>query len=111
VVENKTLNLELYGWWIGYNSIESLNNMDFTGAYKHYSEQLIKRFNLEISYENYLEKYVFNRTLNEKYVGKYVRYQFGDMVNVYYITTKYEYPITVYKLDKFNKGRILRTFN
>jgi hypothetical protein len=85
--------------------------MDFTGAYKHYSEQLKKRFSLEISYENYLENYVFNRKLNEKYVGKHVRYQFGDMVNVYYITTKYEYPITVYKLDKFNKGRILRTFN
>jgi hypothetical protein len=70
--------LELYGCLIGYNSIESFNNMDFTGAYKHYSEQLIKRFNLEISYENYLEKYVFNRKLNEKYV-KVVNQYYRDL--------------------------------
>jgi hypothetical protein len=85
--------------------------MDFIGAYKHYSEQLKERFGLEISYNEYLEKYVFKRTLKKKYTGKYVRYLFGDIVNVYYVTKKFEYPITVYKLDRFNKGKILRTFN
>ena len=91
-----------------------INNrsMDFTGAYKHYNERLKERFNLEITYDDFLNKYVFKRTLKKKYTGKYVKYLFGDdMVNVYYITKKYEYPITVYKLDRFNKGRILRVFN
>jgi hypothetical protein len=33
-----------------------------------------------------------------------------NMVHVYYTTKKYEYPITVYKLDGFNRGRILQVF-
>ncbi len=86
-----------------------MNDIVFTNAYKHYSEQLKERFGLEISYDDYLEKYVFKRTLEKKYIGKYVRYLFGDMVNVYYITKNFEYTITVYKLDRFNNGRILRT--
>ena len=89
----------------------NFNNMDFTGAYKHYNEQLKERFNFEISIEEYINTRVFKRTLKKKYVGKYVRYLFGDIVNVYYVTKKFEYPITVYKLDRFNKGKILRTFN
>jgi len=89
----------------------NVNFIGFTGAYKHYSEQLKERFNIEISYEDYLKKYVFKRSLKKKYTGKYVMYLFGDIVNVYYITKKFEYPITAYKLDRFNKSKILRIFN
>jgi len=90
---------------------DNLNYVNLTGAHKHYNEQLVERFNIEISYDDFLKKHVFNRTLKKKYIGKYVRYLFGDMVNVYYITKKFEYPITVYKLDRINKGRILRVIN
>jgi len=82
--------------------------MDFTGTHKHYNERLRERFNIEISLEDYITTRVFKRTLNKNYVGKCVRYLFGDMVHVYYITKNFEYPITVYKLDKFNKGRIMK---
>jgi hypothetical protein len=36
--------------------------------------------------------------------------RFDDKVCVYAINKNFEVPITVYKLDKFNKGRVLKSF-
>jgi hypothetical protein len=85
--------------------------MDYTGAFKHFSLRLKERFNEDITYDEYVKNFIFKRTLPKKYNGKKVLYQIGYKVCVYAINKKFEVPITVYKLDRFNKGRILKSFN
>ena len=50
-------------------------------------------------------------SVKKKYIGKYKLYLIDDIVHVYYITKKHEYPITVYELNRFNKGKLLKTIN
>lgn len=85
--------------------------MDFINAFKHYQSKLKERFNLDINYDDYLKNMVWIRTLPKEYSNKCVRYLINDMVHLYYVGKNFEYPITVYKLDRFNKGRILKLFN
>ena len=80
-------------------------------AFKHYHQRLKERFDMDISFDEYVEKRVLKRTLKEKYIGKTVLYLFNDkQVHVYFIKKKIEFPITVYQLDRFNKGKILKKY-
>ncbi len=85
--------------------------MDYINAFKHFSERLKERFSQEITYEHYINNLIRKRTLDKKYIGKHVRYMDGEKVYVYLIYKKVELPITVYKLDRINKGRVLKTLS
>ena len=87
-----------------------MNNI-LSGAYQHFNQRLKERFDIEMSYDDFLKYRVLNRTVKKKYIGKYKLYLIDDIVHVYYITKKYEYPITVYELNRFNKGKLLKTIN
>jgi hypothetical protein len=77
-------------------------------TFEHFLGRLTERFNETITYEDYINKFVLKRDIPEKYVGKYVRYESNNRIYVYYITKKLEIPITVYKITRFNKGKILK---
>ena len=85
--------------------------MNYTGAFEHFSLRLKERFNENITYDEYINNLIFKRTLPKKYNGKYVRYLNGDKIYIYAVNKNYEVPITVYKLDRFNKGKILKVLN
>jgi|688.fasta_scaffold80690_7 hypothetical protein len=82
-------------------------------SFNHYSKRLQERFEEQITYEEYLNKCVFKLTTPSKKIKrkqKGLRYQFGDRVKVYISDGKFEYPITIYRLDRINKSRIYKIF-
>lgn len=83
---------------------EACRNHRCISGFKHYSERLKNKFNLDITEEEYFNSNVFIRMKNEKR-GICKKYRFDNMVKVYYIDRVYKYPITVYPIDKWNEKR------
>ena len=80
-------------------------------AFTHYSKRLQERFGEQITYDEYFTKCVFKLTTPSKKKQKGLRYQFGDRVKVYVSVGKFEYPVTIYPLDRINKSRICKVFD
>jgi len=73
-------------------------------AYEHYAKQLKTRYNQEITYTDYVQQLVIKRNKKHK-KGSYIKIRDKNIVRVFFIGEEFEYPITIYPIDKYNKNR------
>ena len=74
------------------------------GAYTHYSQRLKERFNISLSFDDYIKNEVLKISKKDR-VNYPLLIKENVIIKVYAISRQYKFPITVYKVDGFNKNR------
>jgi hypothetical protein len=105
--ELERLNIIKYGY--SYRLLKQLETTrkPYIGGWFHLREQMLKRFNYELSLTQYYKRYVVKKEPS-KFSKKGVKVRDGEMVFIYMESSKYKYPITVYKINRKDDGRLVK---